>query len=72
VAIEAVQKLEGEARTSMLAHVLVQLREADKLALSVSGQPGLFDQMEQAAINSTKVAIPAVKSRRRRKRAKPK
>jgi GTP cyclohydrolase FolE2 len=78
-AIEAVQKLEGEAKTTMLATVLRELRHFDDLALSTTGQPGLFDQMEHAAIDAVArqhgVAIPAVKppkTRRRRKRAKPK
>lgn len=76
MAIEAVQKLEGEAKASMLSQVLRQLRHVDEEALAATGQPGLFDQMEHATIEAVArqhgVAIPPVKTRRRRKRARPK
>lgn len=75
-AIEAVAKMEGEAKAAMLAQVLRQVRFLDEEAMAVTGQPGLFDQMEKQAIEAVAkehgVAIPPVKSRRRRKRAKPK
>lgn len=73
-AIEAVYKLEGEAKTSMLATVLRQLRDVDELALAMTGQPGLFDQMENQAIEAVakQHGVPPVKTRRRRKRARPK
>lgn len=74
-AIEAVYKLEGEAKTSMLATVLRQLRDVDELALAMTGQPGLFDQMENQAIEAVAKqhgVPPPVKTRRRGKRARPK